>query len=121
MITADDIDGVDEGTARRIIALGRSIAPCITTLTDDARTDAIAILQGVAREAATRGSRSVKSQRVGPASVEYFDVASLFSNDDRAALVALCGVVPASSSPLGSFPAPSGYVHDAWPEYYPTT
>lgn len=113
----DDLAGVDESLARRIISVARSIAPCLDSLTGDARDDAIAILKAVAAEVKSRGSRQVVSQHVGPATVTY-DVGSAFTSDDRAALRDLCSTSPAvGGHPTGSFPKerPVGRV---WPETY---
>jgi hypothetical protein len=75
-------------------------------------------LKPIMAEIAGRGSRQIASQGIGPANVKYTDVASFFSDDDRAGLRGLCSVtVPGPRDPLGSFPAPSRAVHDMWPEY----
>lgn len=115
MITHGDITGVSESTARRILVLARSIAPCLDTLDGDARQDAVAILQGVAADVVTRGSRAVKSQRVGPASVEYVVSASSFSDEDRAALRSLCSLTSTAALPMGSFPSDRP-LSRMWPE-----
>ena len=115
MIAPTDLAPTDADMARRIIAAARSIAPCLDSLIDPARGEAISILKGVAVEGAARGSRSVKSQRIGAAAVEYFNAESWFFADDRAALRALCGAVSAANTPVGSFPSP-GVVTGMWPD-----
>lgn len=118
MITPTDIGG-DEDRARRVIVHARSIAPCIDSFPDGSedKKNAVAILKGVLAELPTAGRARVKGQRVGPASVEYFDVASAFSADDRAALRALCGAASRGGLPLGSFPQERP-VARLWPESY---
>lgn len=122
MIVPSDIPSVDEGMARRIIAIARSIAPCLDSLVDGAGdkdpkplSDAIAILTGIAREGVARGSRLVKSQRIATAAVEYTVDGSWFSVDDRAALKSLCGVAAVAGLPVGRFPR-AGVVTGMWPE-----
>ncbi len=115
MITSSDIADVSDGTARRIIAEARSIAPCLDSLEGEPQKDAIAILQGIAKEVVTRGSRDVKSQRIGPAQVEYFDIASAFRQGDRDALRALCSGTASSAGPVGSFPIEQPF-RRIWPE-----
>ncbi|PPF64544.1 hypothetical protein C5E11_03895 [Clavibacter michiganensis] len=115
MITADDLTGVDELTAHRILAVAHTIAPCLDTLDGEPKSRAIAVLRGVAADVLPRGSRRVKSQRIGPASVEYFDAASWFSTDDRAALRGLCQSASAGNTPIGQFPRP-GILKNLWPE-----
>lgn len=126
MIEATDLTGIDETLALRVLGHARSFAPCLDRIGDDptnveqARRDketAVAILKGVATEARDRGSRLVKGQRVGPAGVDYTDVASWFGPDDRAALIALCGRAPAPAGPVGHFPKP-GRISQLWPETY---
>lgn len=116
MITPNHL-GVDEDLARRIIVLARSIAPCIDSFAEDSEDfkNAAAILRGVAAEVMARGSRSVQSQRVGPAQVTYVVTGSSFSDDDRAALRALCASATLPGLPVGSFPE-SGTVGRVWPE-----
>jgi hypothetical protein len=124
VISPSDLSPVSEDTARRVLAVARSIAPCLDSLTDGAgeqdpkpRSDAIAILKAVGNIGAARGSQLVKSQRVGPAAVEY-NVGSWFSDDDRAALRGLCSELSTDSSghPVGQFPASSKLVSRMWPE-----
>ena len=124
MFSPSDLSGVDETLARRIIAYARSVAPCLDSLVDgldeDAakpKSDAIAILLGVAKEVPKAGKTRVKNQRTGQGAVEYFPITSAFSDDDRAALRALCAAVtPAGGLPVGSFPAPSRAVSRMWPD-----
>lgn len=118
-ITSAELTGVDQALAARVIAAARSIAP-IDSLDYDspARVDVVAILTGVARDAAQRGSALVTQQRIGPAQAQYA-AASWFSDDDRAALRALCGVAAgAAAAPVGHFPAPGRLVTRIWPERY---
>lgn len=121
-IKPDHIGG-DEEDARRIIALGRFIAPCIDSFADDSEEQktAIAILKGIASEVAaerrSRGSRRVRTQAVGTARVGY-EVGSAFTDDDRDALRGLCAAgksVPAG--PVGSFPT-GRLIERVWPEEY---
>lgn len=116
MIVPADIPGVDEDVARRIIVAARSIAPCIDSFPDDSeqKKDAIAVLRGVAAEVPKAGSRRVKSQRIGPASVEYWNT-DTWANEDRTALRALCSPSPVAGIPMGSFPK-AGVVGRIWPE-----
>jgi hypothetical protein len=116
-IAPTDIAGVDQDVARRVIAEARSIAPCLDSLAGEPRYDAIAIIKGIAVEGAGRGSRLIKSQRMGPGQVEYFDVASWFSAGDRAALRALCtdGSTDPVGLPVGSFPLDQPF-DSIWPE-----
>lgn len=108
--------GVDDDLANQIVAVAYSIAPCLDTLTEGPeRNAAIAILRGVAAEAKSRGSRLVKSQRIGPASVDYTSADSWFSSDVRAALRALCGPGAVSGTPIGRFPK-AGLLTRLWPE-----
>lgn len=115
MITAEDLTGVDELTAHRILAVAHSIAPGLDSLEGEPKNRAIAVLRGVAADVLPRGSRRVKSQRIGPASVEYFDAASWFTDDDRAALRGLCQSAPSGGMPIGQFPRP-GILKNLWPE-----
>ena len=121
MIKPTDIGG-DEDLARRVILHARTIAPCIDTLEDVAdddapkpKSDAIAILKAAAAVGAARGSHLVKSQRLNAAAVEYSDVSSWFSAEDRAALRHLCGASSAGH-PIGDFPAPARAISRIWPE-----
>jgi hypothetical protein len=116
VIEPTDLTGIDEVMALRILAVARSIAPCLDSLIDEPRKSAIAILTGVAGEARDRGSRLVQSQRVGTASVTYRTVESWFSDDDRDALRGLCSVAEATAGPVGSFPRPDTGTSRLWPE-----
>lgn len=122
MIKPSDINGVDEDLARRVIVAARTIAPCLDSLVDGPgdddpkpKSDAIAILRAVAREGIARGSRLVKSQRIGPAWVEYTSADSWFSPDDRTSLRSLCELTTTAGLPLGQFPK-STVVTNLWPE-----
>lgn len=116
MIDKDDLTGVEELLAVRLIAVARSIAPCVITLPEGPdRKTAIAILRGIAGEAKSRGSLLVKGQRIGPAGVDYSTADSWFSSDDRAALKALCLAPTPPNEPIGRFPRP-GIIARLWPE-----
>lgn len=117
MITANDLDIPDKALAARIMAQARAIAPCISSLTGDAKDEAIALLQAIARDAASGGARGVASRQVGTARLSYRDVTSWFTDDDRAALRALCAA-PGSGTghPVGAFPAPARAYKAIWPE-----
>lgn len=55
---ASDITGVDPTVALRLLAVARSIAPCLDSLTGDDAMTAVAIIQGVAAELPAPGSRT---------------------------------------------------------------
>jgi hypothetical protein len=120
MLTYTDIVGgaITEELARRVLAVARPIAPCIATLADSSeeKADAVAILQGIARDGIARGARSIKSQSIATARVEYTVDSSWFSADDRSALRALCAASTPGNVPVGSFPKPSAAVSRMWPE-----
>lgn len=117
MIVHDDITGVDESTARRIIAVARSIASGIDDLEEgsEAHKNAIAILQGVADELPAAGEGRVKSLSRAGTAITYEAVRSAFSDDYRRALRALCRGGAPTGTPRGSFPidSPAGRM---WPE-----
>lgn len=117
MITPSDFPGVDEDVARRIIVAARSIAPCIDSFEDETenKKNALAILRGVAAEAADRPARTLVSTGVGPMREQYRDIESNFSAEDRRLLRSLCGAPVASGMPRGSFPR-GGFVTRLWPE-----
>lgn len=119
-IAPGDLAGVEANLARRVIASARSIAPCLDSLADESeeKATAIAILLAVAGEVKLRGSRQVASQRIGSASVNYRDVGSAFTDDDRDALRSLCVVAPPAGAPKGSFPRPAAALERMWPEEY---
>jgi len=113
MITPSDLGG-DADAARRVIVYARTIAPCLDSLEDGVgeadpkpRSDAIAILKGVASDVRQRG---VKKQHSGSSGVEYVVDGSSFSAEDRASLRSLCGAVTTGGLPVGSFPLPSRVV-----------
>jgi hypothetical protein len=114
MITPEDLPGVDESLARRIIVVARSIAPCIDTLEGESRLDALAILNGVVDTVGDRGSLHILSERAGTVGVSYSTVRSWFQPDDKAGLRALCGG-PVHAGPIGDFPARRIYTN-IWPE-----
>lgn len=103
--------------ARRVLVQARTIAPTLDALSGDAQLDALAILQGVAQEAADRGSRSVASQSVGTAKVVYGAASSWFTDDDRTALRAICRQAIGDGHPVGEFPFPSRTTRNVWPEW----
>jgi hypothetical protein len=116
MFTPEDLTGVDENVARRIIVAARSIAPCIDSFADgsEEKKNAIAILLGVAGDLPTSGSRRVKSQRIGSAAVEYWN-ANTWLEEDRDALRSLCPSATSLGLPRGSFPKVS-VISNTWPE-----
>ncbi len=119
MLTPSDLPDLDTAAARRLIAAARSIAPCLDSLVDEARADAVAILTGVAAELPAPGTGRMRSQSRNGTSVTWADYSSAFSADDRAALRALCSTVAPSGSPVGHFPV-STVADDIWPpEEYP--
>lgn len=111
--------GTDEDLAREVLVVARDIAPCIFSLADDSENqkDALAVLRRVYKHIAGRGAEYVKSQRVGPAAVEYREIDSAFDGQPRRALRALCAPASAAGHSVGSFPAerPIGRL---WPETY---
>lgn len=118
MIAWDNIT-TDEDLGREIIVVARDIAPCIDSLTDEKLKDATAILKRIAKDLTVRGSRMVKAQRIGPASVDYADVRSAFAGQPTRALRALCAAAPGTTqaAPRGSFPT-NRPVSCIWPEQY---
>lgn len=115
MIVPSDLTGMSEVAARRLIAVARTIAPCLDTLAGDARETAVAILRGVAAELPAPGTGRIRSQSRNGTSVTWADYSTAFGPDDRAALQALCGVsISAAGAPVGSFPA-STAARGIWP------
>lgn len=119
MAIAPNVIGADEDLAREVLAEARSIAPCIFTL-DEASEEwktAVSILKRVYVDVGARGSRMVKSQRIGSAAVDYANVASAFFGSPTRALRSLCGDAGSGGLPAGSFPQerPIGRL---WPETY---
>lgn len=115
MIAHSDLTGVDEDTARLILVVARSIAPCLDSLDGEDRANALSVLRGVAREAASM-SRTIESQSVGTARVTYRDIDSMFTPDYRTALRTLCGAASdAAGHPVGSFPKGNPF-RRLWPE-----
>ncbi len=114
-----DVLGTDEDLGREVLIVARDIAPCIDSFADDSeeQKNALAILKRVYASIVGRGSRFVKSQSVGPASVSYTDVESAFDGQPRRALRALCAPNTVGGLPAGSFPLerPIGRL---WPERY---
>ena len=120
MFWPSDLTGVDGKVALRLIAVARSIAPCLDTLAGDAKEQAAAILEGVAAELPQAGSRRARSQSRNGTSVTWDAYGSAFTDDDRDALRALCGVsgLASAGSPAGSFP-PSTITTRIWPSGLP--
>lgn len=118
MITHDKV-GADEDLAREVLIVARDIAPCISSFADgsEEQKDALAILKRVYRDIAARGSRFVKGQRIGSASVDYADIQSAFDGQPRRALRSLCATPSAASGPRGSFPLERPIAR-IWPERY---
>ncbi len=115
MITvADLMPDIDEDLARRILAAGRSIAPCVDSLDTDDTETVLAIYRAVAKEANGRGSHMIANQRIGTAAVTYKDDADWFSPNDKAALRAMCGGA-STAGPIGSFPT-ARPLRNIWPE-----
>ena len=118
MFGPEDLPGVDRKVALRVISTARTFAPCLDSLDGVAKEAAEAILEGVAAELPAAGGRRVRSQSRNGTSISLDSYISAFSDDDRAALGALCGIGPslaASASPVGCFP-PAGVVESLWPE-----
>jgi len=120
VITPSDLPNVDADLARALIVMARTIAPCLDSLVDGAdanspklRSDAIAILKVIAKDARSRG---VKSQQTAQGRVEYIVDSSTFGADDRDSLRSLCGAAATVPLPLGSFPRPSHVVATLFPE-----
>lgn len=118
MISPSDIS-TDEDLAREVLAEARSIAPCVLSLDEQQQSEewktAVSILKRVCADVQVRGSRMVKSQRIGPAAVDYAEVVSAFAGSPTRGLRALCGTTGGGGLPLGSFPSerPIGRL---WPE-----
>lgn len=119
MIGPSDLIGVDPTVARRVIATARSIAPCLDSLTGEAREDAVAILRGVADEVPAPGARRMKSQSRNGTSVTWTDYSSAFTAEDRRALRALCSTASSVGAPVGSFPESTMACRIWPPEVYP--
>ena len=113
-IKPDDIEGVDEDLARRVIVHARSIAPCLDSLSGDARQNAIAILKGVAADAPAAGHGRLKSLSRNGTSMT-FDLGSVFTADVRTSLKSLCAATSRGGLPVGSFPE-ARPLAKVWPE-----
>ncbi|MFE9232049.1 hypothetical protein [Cellulosimicrobium funkei] len=115
MIGPQDLPGLDESVARRLLSVARTIAPCLDSLTGDDYDNAIAILEGVAAELPAPGTGRMRSQSRNGTAVTWGDYTSAFGPDDRAALRSLCGTSAAAvGAPVGSFP-PSTIACGIWP------
>ncbi|MEN0021993.1 MAG: hypothetical protein AAGC61_01840 [Microbacterium sp.] len=117
-ITPTDIGG-DENTARRVLVLARSIAPCIDSFPDESeqKLDAIAVLKGVLAELPAPGARRTRSLSRNGTAMSFADLDSAFDSDARTSLRALCSASadPAPGIPLGSFPNDRPFAR-VWPE-----
>lgn len=115
MIYVTDLPGVDEDLARELIAVARTIAPCLDTLEQEEREIAVSVLRRVARDAPAPGQRRVRSRSRNGTSVTYADHGDLFDESARVALRSLCGVTERSGLPMGSFPT-ARPLSRLWPE-----
>lgn len=118
MITHDQL-GNDEDLAREVLVIAHDIAPCLTSLEpeSEAEKNALAVIRRVYGDALARGSRMVKGQRIGSASIDYADIASAFEGQPTRALRAICSARKASGAPRGSFPTERP-LQRLWPEHY---
>ena len=106
-ISSSDLEVADEDLGRRILARARVIAPCLDTLEDDARLDAIAILKGVVAEMPAAGQGRTKSLARNGTAITFADIQSAFDADSRASLRALCAAASSATAapqPIGAFP-----------------
>lgn len=118
MINWDDLKGVTEDVARRVLVRARSIAPGVDLLEGEPKKNALAILRGVAAEIPDPGSRRVRKLSRNGTSMDFDPVGDAFTAQDIADLRALCAASPTPVGlPVGSFPKgrPVGRV---WPEEY---
>lgn len=115
-ITPTDLGG-EESTARRLLVLARSIAPCIDSFADNSeeKKDAVAILKGVLAEQPAAGSRRTRSVSRNGTSMSFSDIESAFDADSRQALRSLCGAASSGGLPAGSFPKARPF-SNVWPE-----
>jgi len=114
-ITSGDL-GVDETLARRILVTTRRIAPCVLTLTGDAREDAIAILKGVIAELPESGTRRTRSMSRNGTSISYETIETAFTSEARADLRSLCEAAPPEPGlAQASFPSDALFQR-LWPE-----
>lgn len=107
----------DYDTGLVVLAYAATVAPCLNSLDEMPRQQAVAILRRVALELPTPGMSRVSQQSRNGTSVSFRDIGSVFGKDERAALRALCGLPssPSPAAPAGSFPA-AGLVAAIWPE-----
>lgn len=120
MIAPTDLGG-DEDRARLVLIRARTIAPCLDALVKDTEPwkDAIAILKDVLAELPAPGERRLRGLSRNGTSVTLDAVDSAFSDDNRAALRALCGATSSSAAPRASFPQDKLFER-LWPgERYP--
>ena len=117
MITAETLGLVDDkDLADRVIAYGRTLAPCLQTLEGQDLTDTVAVLKNVAKVAAGR-LPGLKARAVGDWSWTYLtdaEMGSMIGPDDRAVLSRVCNLKPVGG-PRGSFPAPPREYLRLWP------
>ena len=107
MILLEDL-GADRDTAVIVLTEARRLAPCLDSLAGDELEAALAILRRTARRSAELAS-TLKTKTAGDWSGTRFSPAEAgpaFLPDDRAALLAMCGVTQSArgSGPLSSFP-----------------
>lgn len=115
MIEATDL-GVDADLARRVLVRARSIAPCLDSLVDERRAEAIAILKAVAQEIPPAGSRRVKSKSRNGTAITFENSGSWFDSNDEAGLRSLCAAAGSTPGlPIGSFPEARVF-SGIWPE-----
>lgn len=107
----------DLDTGLVVLAYAATVAPCLDTLTDFKRDQAVAILKRVAADLPAAGTSRVSQQSRNGTSVSLREVREAISADNRAALRALCGgpSVGDTAVPVGSFPV-GGMVESLWPE-----
>lgn len=115
VITFEDLELGDEDLAREVLVLALSIAPCLDSLVDEPRENALAILRRVARDAPAAGEGRLRSMSRNGTSIGIDTSAPLFDLRARAGLAALCPAAREGGLPRGSFPQgrPFGRL---WPE-----
>lgn len=106
--------GVGDELARRVLVSARRIAPCLDTLVDLARDDAIAVLKGVIAELPEAGAWRAKSMSRNGTSITFADIESAFTLEARANLRSLCGDLDQGLA-MGCFPDDKTFAR-LWPE-----
>lgn len=116
MIQPSDLGG-DEDRARLVLVRARTIAPCIDTLDPGSEPgkDAIAVLKDVLAGLPEPGERRTRGLSRNGTSITLDAVGSAFSEDNRAALRAICGASTSSGGPAASFPVDRLFER-IWPE-----